>query len=73
MAKDSRQKVVQEVQRYLSFDMGMYVSHRDSEMENCMEKLPFCREPYAVKAARTVLTGGTKETCRKVTRLVPTH
>ncbi len=35
LAKDSREKVVQEVQRYLLIDMGMYVSHGDREMENC--------------------------------------
>src|SRR5687768_17315246 len=28
-------------------------------------------EPYAVKAARTVLNGGDEETCGSVTRLVP--
>ena len=30
-------------------------------------------EPYEVKASRTVLNGGREETCRKVTRLAPTH
>ncbi len=30
-------------------------------------------EPYEVKASSTVLNGGREETCRKVTRLAPTH
>ena len=46
--------------------------HGESEKEKSTAN-PFCREPYAVKVARTVLTGGIKETCLRVTRLVPTH
>jgi len=30
-------------------------------------------EPCKVKALSTVLNGGREETCRKVTRLAPTH
>ena|ERR687885_1997414 len=52
--------------------LDMMNLHGDNGKESARKTSCF-REPYEVKASRTVLTGGMRETYRQVTRPVPTH